>query len=707
MSATFATQPHFNLIWLNDNQNENLSYVVVKVALYLHVSRPFIHSLSLVVCVICSAGLAPDDAAEDPGGQSDEDDDEPKDGSIYGEELEQQIGCSRRWLRQGLRFADDLAMVRIPLAFAVKWLMQQLIVSGNSWEVRQQRRLLEHGRRDYRLLLAYDSKETYDFMDGLTRIMFNDREWELVQVRTEARQLEAFLAVLRLGAMGHQLVLHRNRKTPYKTFHSLRDPEWCEQLRTSPHCTLDPYTINMLKFYEGMCDSECAKAELQTILEICETDTVSTERLHSTNNSRTLHRSSTHKMDLPTLDAYYIGRQTRAAERSADAISRKRRAVPRPEPEQRRRGGGGAWRAFLHVHARGQACTGDYFTEMSRRFGRLTAEEKNHYIELGRIGTDLHRRMHKAFEKAPRRHGRPPLRNLGGGEEQRGVGPGAVGLEDGVIGGGDHAPQEGQPRVGNVGDAPRMQQDAQLALATERLERRREEEIDVASEQLLTAYSAEHVAAEVDNWGLGDAAGGAAIVPSVCPSFRCHTEAEPPSLDTINAVAGGRTQEQMCEEWRSMHRCIMHADCEALVAPTVQRRLCWEAGRCVHLGDARVDALFHDALIKADRTLKQRMGKKWYDKGVCERGAVVLRVFCEHDDLHRVGGVAPGALGAVLAGAVAEAPPAREAICPIAQGAAAEACCIHSLNTLTSAGWRWGSRVSKANPGSLSVVTIY
>ena len=84
--------------------------------------------------------------------------------------------------------------------------MRQLVISGDSWEVRQQRRLLDEGHKEYRLLFAYDSSQTFEFMDAVTSILFDDSAWELLLSRTERRQLQGCFEGLRLGAMGHQLV---------------------------------------------------------------------------------------------------------------------------------------------------------------------------------------------------------------------------------------------------------------------------------------------------------------------------------------------------------------------------------------------------------------------------------------------------------------------------------------------------------------------
>ena len=70
-------------------------------------------------------------------------------------------------------------------------------------------------------------------------------------------------------------------------------------------------------------------------------------------------------------------------------------------------------RAFVHVHAAGQRCSGDFFKELSERFANLEPGAKEHYIELGKIGADLHRLREKSFGARKRRRiERQPLRAL-------------------------------------------------------------------------------------------------------------------------------------------------------------------------------------------------------------------------------------------------------------------------------------------------------
>ena len=84
----------------------------------------------------------------------------------------------------------DIAIIAILLRPAVQRLMRHLVISGDSWEIRRQRRLLYDRHKEYRLLFAHDSSHTFEFMDAVTSILIDDNACELLLSRAERRQLE-------------------------------------------------------------------------------------------------------------------------------------------------------------------------------------------------------------------------------------------------------------------------------------------------------------------------------------------------------------------------------------------------------------------------------------------------------------------------------------------------------------------------------------
>lgn len=250
----------------------------------------------------------------------------------------------------------------------------------------------------------------------------------MLQRRTERTQLDAFLCLSKVACMSQQLVIERNTNYPYKTFGALRDPEKFDELAATPRCVLDACTENFVRFYEGDLASGMSQSELQLILALADSDTVSTERAHSVNSMTVFRRKHTTKLDLPTLSAFAVGRSAREPYALQSSSSAPEAQVPRRRPRgkegeapKKRRGGGGAWRAWVHIQGAGHHCTPAFFRELSERLHALGPEDRAYYDELGRLGTHLHRANQRAFAQRPRQRQagqrRPQLEDLGGDED--------------------------------------------------------------------------------------------------------------------------------------------------------------------------------------------------------------------------------------------------------------------------------------------------
>lgn len=335
------------------------------------------------------------------------------DAHIFSEESPKQIKDSRAYIMDETKLADDTAVHRIILQPAYSWLTQQLVISGRRWEERQQRSQEETGSRSYRVLVAYDSEQTFEMLASMSLLMFgeNDR-WSLVQQRTEALQKQAFLQIARVVAMAYQLVFVRNRNYPYKAFHALRDDAIFAEIKSAEDCIMDDYTRSVKQYYGDHLGSAANVSEFELLRDLIDTDTISTERAHSVNSMKTAYRSLTHKLDLTTMDAHFVCRQARGKEPDSirnEQVKRKPAAAPKKtDGKVKRPGGGGAWRAFVHIEAKGKRCTPGFFTELSERFRSLSDEQREYYEELGEIARQLHRDGRRGFGRRIRKKSAPP-----------------------------------------------------------------------------------------------------------------------------------------------------------------------------------------------------------------------------------------------------------------------------------------------------------
>eukprot|EP00971_Amphidinium_carterae_P187647 3724361-Amphidinium_carterae.1 len=70
---------------------------------------------------------------------------------------------------------------------------------------------------------------------------------------------------------------------------------------------------------------------------------------------------------------------------------------PDTELQVPRKGGGGAWRAFIHCRAKGLQLNTEMMGGLRDEYRDLTAEQKEHYAQLGKRGALLHSRGERAF----------------------------------------------------------------------------------------------------------------------------------------------------------------------------------------------------------------------------------------------------------------------------------------------------------------------
>jgi len=535
-----------------------------------------------VEAVVCrSALLIPGDA---PAlGEGDEAAREAEEGqdehSLFQESEHPQVETSQRWVAcKG--FTDHLALVRIPHRFVYRWLQQQLRLSGAAWEKREQKSMLDTGTRKYRILEAYDSRDTEQLFEKLTHLMYDEGSWTLIQEPDENKQKMAFITLCRCIAMAHQLVYFRNTNYPYRTFDCLRDVDSFQRLARADACTMDEYTENFVRYYGESVGNALSRTELELLLALGDTDTVSTERAHSVNNVKAGSRKLSHKLDLPTLDAYWVGRHARGpTDDSAEGATRggRKRAIEAPAaggPGPRRRNVAGAWRAFVHVQSAGQRFDAGSMRELSLQFRSLSDAEKDYYNELGLLGRELHRTRGHSFERSRRKGATPKphlLRKYG-----RGGDAGQLSLQDGRAA----ADDEGEGPASALTGSERIALSSRALLAAERSADRQRKLDEEAAASRVEAHSGEHAAGIADAFGW-QRCGRTDVMPMAGIQLKWHVPAESVTTWASRCVAA-KTKEESALTWRSLHKCIMDRECESLGKVTTQRRWCWEAGVCVH-----------------------------------------------------------------------------------------------------------------------------
>ena len=331
--------------------------------------------------------------------------DSKKEISVFREDAEARILQTRAWICSD-RVTDDCIVGRIQYEGCRCLIHGQMKLSGRRWEEAQQKRYIETGQRSYQLWEAYERRDSKAFLRTNAELMFRgDRRWELVEGKTELKQLELFLTCSRQGATEYELVECRNRRPPYSTIYSPKDAALRAEIMRLKRCTCDLFTEQHIQFH-GDLARPSSQVELKVIAIGGGTDTLSTERHHSKNERRARFRVWSHTQDLPSLSTWHTTGvmtdpnpfQVYTSKDDLEETAQK----PASSSAPRRRLGPNVWkwRVFLHMEAGGARITAARGAELSARFRNLPPERDAFYTELGESARIAHA------------HGAHPLGNV-------------------------------------------------------------------------------------------------------------------------------------------------------------------------------------------------------------------------------------------------------------------------------------------------------
>lgn len=316
---------------------------------------------------------------------------------LWREEAADRVQATRRWVLSDA-FVDDMVFAQVQYRPQSARMLRQLSLTGERFEVLQQRRLATDGHRDYPVLDAASAKSDLELMREATDLMFIADRWVAIQQRTEAIDCRIFRVSSRMGAAAYELLLRRHLNWPFRLFAILADDGVADALAAERECMLDLFSLSFRRAHaQGGLASEVAKAELLALAAIVKTDTSSTERWHSKNQRRARARVWSHTQDVASLGAHFLAQRMRGPiEPAAIGGERKRRrrgAGGHAEHggeeggKPRCAGGGGPWRAFVHVEGKGRKLTASVAAELSARYAALGDEEREFFKELGQLAT--------------------------------------------------------------------------------------------------------------------------------------------------------------------------------------------------------------------------------------------------------------------------------------------------------------------------------
>ena len=168
---------------------------------------------------------------------------------------------------------------------------------------------------------------------------------------------------------------------------------------------MSPQTVSAQDTVEKVLSAE-AQSVLHALASLVSTDIAPIEARHASNREVSLMRGRGWLPSLQTLSAKFICRSFAAMNSLRDLFHQGQQQRDRAEAKQadrrtrrrRRRGaGGGPWRAFCHDRCAGVRFTASAMSKLAEEYRQLSVEDKQRYVEAGRLATEAHKAGHRSF----------------------------------------------------------------------------------------------------------------------------------------------------------------------------------------------------------------------------------------------------------------------------------------------------------------------
>ena len=278
-------------------------------------------------------------------------------------------------------------------------LLNRLIrMSSDSWETQEAAKEAQHllgqpsQERRFRVHIAAKQELENAFMDAVVKMGVPERwahlpidHWDMHTRGLVFRLLSRALCVVEvLLRLPHDVF-------PVKLFLAMGDPEVGAVLAESDPCALGDFSQDFVSKF-GLVDVE-AQAALRFLAWMVYLDIVQIEQRHAALRKRVKVMAPTNVPQSKDVSAHLTVRQLRLrqqAKRSASASDAasplKRKGRGDPSNSRRLKFAGGAWRAYIHLRARGRRGKAN-FRVMAAEYRALSAGEKAHLAQLGRLAT--------------------------------------------------------------------------------------------------------------------------------------------------------------------------------------------------------------------------------------------------------------------------------------------------------------------------------
>ena len=280
-----------------------------------------------------------------------------------------------------------------------------LVETGKKFERKQVAKAKNGKVRTYVGLLAHEGLGVKTCMDG----MFSAFSCE-ISAAVEPADISPSLRLMRFRMLSsslcsmHTLLRLPRTMLPYSLF-ALLSPgsdtnQVAQMLLDIPTCMQDDLFKMLLERYPSEEDllSKEALIVVEALAQQFAVDIAAIEARHSTNRDFSLLRSKGWVPSLESVSARFNIQHFGHFGKGGKSKTMTRKA----QHVRKRRGGGGSLRAFISQRSRGQ--TGKVnFRVLAKEFRELPEDEKQHFKEVGSLGTLAHRKGFAAFGKAKRK----------------------------------------------------------------------------------------------------------------------------------------------------------------------------------------------------------------------------------------------------------------------------------------------------------------
>ncbi|CAE7780590.1 unnamed protein product [Symbiodinium sp. CCMP2592] len=286
----------------------------------------------------------------------------------------------------------------------LKLMQETLFLGSESWDRKQQVALADGRERCFRVVELFHGTSLNKFWDALEDLFQNGSPAVPVGAWSESMRCLMFRLLSRAGAAVSQIFAAQHKMSPFVLFGALAGK--LQELKSLPVCMRDELTSLILEKFpedEDLLGNECQNVLAAAASQI-DSDIVGLEVRHASVRRVSMLRScQTWTMDLESLGAEWLLRQQvilREPKTQKIMVPSKKRK----KEKKKRVSKGGPWRAYLHLHCRGQKLDTAKIKEASAQYQRIKAAGGAPWDELVNLGLVMllaGRAGKKAFKRKP------------------------------------------------------------------------------------------------------------------------------------------------------------------------------------------------------------------------------------------------------------------------------------------------------------------